>query len=405
MDGFRFDLSKGLTQTNSGDNVGKWSSYDASRIAILKDYYNTVHSTNPNAVMILEHFADGSEEKELAQAGMQLWRNCNHAYSSVMSGNKEDLSAAYSNQPFGGFVSYMESHDEQRICYGKAVSVESVSWGICGTITDWGESPDIALEKDGGFYSSKSVEFGADDMFKIRGNSTWDDAYNYGASTKGYVLPLNTEYSLTLGSSSQDMAVPAAGSYDIYFSPEAGKVWLMSEGKRPDAPETDDVFATAMRKAGCCAAFFLLVPGPKMIWQFGELGYDISGGNGDTSEKPVMTEEYLSNKSRKDLYDTYCGLLKFRKENPRFFDADASFRWYVSSNDWDYGRFLFSSVDGKNFAVVGNFSSTRKDMTILLPENGEWKDYEAFGSNTYNVTDGKVTFNLKPGEFRLITKF
>ena len=80
-------------------------------------------------------------------------------------------------------------------------------------------------------------------------------------------------------------------------------------------------------------------------------------------------------------------------------------RWYVSSNDWDYGRFLFSSVDGKNFAVVGNFSSTRKDMTILLPENGEWKDYEAFGSNTYNVTDGKVTFNLKPGEFRLITKF
>ena len=142
-----------------------------------------------------------------------------------------------------------------------------------------------------------------------------------------------------------------------------------------------------------------------MIWQFGELGYDISGGNGDTSEKPVMTEEYLSNKSRKDLYDTYCGLLKFRKENPRFFDADASFRWYVSSNDWDYGRFLFSSVDGKNFAVVGNFSSTRKDMTILLPENGEWKDYEAFGSNTYNVTDGKVTFNLKPGEFRLITKF
>ena len=405
VDGFRFDLSKGLTQTNSGDNVGKWSSYDASRIAILKDYYNTVHSTNPNAVMILEHFADGSEEKELAQAGMQLWRNCNHAYSSVMSGNKEDLSAAYSNQPFGGFVSYMESHDEQRICYGKAVSVESASWGICGTITDWGQSPDIALKKDGGFYSTKSVEFGADDMFKIRGNSTWDDAYNYGASTKGYVLPLNTEYSLTLGSSSQDMAVPAAGSYDIYFSPEAGKVWLMSEGKRPDAPETDDVFATAMRKAGCCAAFFLLVPGPKMIWQFGELGYDISGGNGDTSEKPVMTEEYLSNKSRKDLYDTYCGLLKFRKENPRFFDADASFRWYVSSNDWDYGRFLFSSVDGKNFAVVGNFSSTRKDMTILLPENGEWKDYEAFGSNTYNVTDGKVTFNLKPGEFRLITKF
>ncbi len=405
VDGFRFDLSKGLTQKNSGSSVSSWSAYDASRIAILKDYYQHIHSVNPDAVMILEHFADGGEEKELAQAGMQLWRNCNYAYSSVMSGNSEDISAAYSNQPFGGFVSYMESHDEQRICYGKTVSVESVSWGICGTITGWGTDPDITLSKDGAFYSSKSVEFGADDMFKIRGNSTWDDAYNYGASAKGYKLPLNSDYKLTLGSSSQDMAVPAAGSYDIYFSPEAGKVWLMEQGKRPEEPETDDVFAAAMRRAGCCAAFFLTVPGPKMIWQFGELGYDISGGNGDTSEKPVMTEEYLANKDRKALYDTYCGLLKFRKENPRFFDADASFRWYVSKGDWDYGRFLFSSVDGKQFAVIGNFTSTTKDITALMPENGEWKEYEAFGNNTYNVTDGKLTVNLKPGEFRLVTKF
>ena len=405
VDGFRFDLSKGLTQKNSGSSVSSWSAYDASRIAILKDYYQHIHSVNPDAVMILEHFADGGEEKELAQAGMQLWRNCNYAYSSVMSGNSEDISAAYSNQPFGGFVSYMESHDEQRICYGKTVSVESVSWGICGTITGWGTDPDITLSKDGAFYSSKSVEFGADDMFKIRGNSTWDDAYNYGASAKGYKLPLNSDYKLTLGSSSQDMAVPAAGSYDIYFSPEAGKVWLMEQGKRPEEPETDDVFAAAMRRAGCCAAFFLTVPGPKMIWQFGELGYDISGGNGDTSEKPVMTEEYLANKDRKALYDTYCGLLKFRKENPRFFDADASFRWYVSKSDWDYGRFIFSSVDGKQFAVIGNFTSTTKDITALMPENGEWKEYEAFGNNTYNVTDGKLTVNLKPGEFRLVTKF
>lgn len=34
-DGFRFDLSKGFTQTNSGTNVGQWSQYDQSRINIL----------------------------------------------------------------------------------------------------------------------------------------------------------------------------------------------------------------------------------------------------------------------------------------------------------------------------------------------------------------------------------
>ena len=31
-----------------------------------------------------------------------------------------------------------------------------------------------------------------------------------------------------------------------------------------------------MKQLGTNAAFFLTVPGPKMIWQFGELGYDYS---------------------------------------------------------------------------------------------------------------------------------
>ena len=36
FDGFRFDLSKGFTQFNSGGNVGLWGQYDQSRINILK---------------------------------------------------------------------------------------------------------------------------------------------------------------------------------------------------------------------------------------------------------------------------------------------------------------------------------------------------------------------------------
>ena len=146
-----------------------------------------------------------------------------------------------------------------------------------------------------------------------------------------------------------------------------------------------------------------------MIWQFGELGYDISGGNGDADEKPVKTEEFLANKYRKGLYDTYSGLLKFRKENPRFFDRDATFEWYVSEDKWDNGRFLYGSVDDKYFAVIGNFSNSTKDITAWLPASGKWEDYSAFGSGSYNVTTdnqgyNSFTFKLKPGEFRLIVK-
>ena len=396
VDGFRFDLSKGLTQKNSGSDVSAWSAYDQSRIDILKDYYNTVHTTNPNAVMILEHFADGSEEKVLAEAGMQLWRNMNGEYRSAMGGGNGNFSGVYSTAPFGGFVGYMESHDEERICYNNtgAADATTVSWGICGTLTNWGKDPDISLAADGAFFSAKAVEFTASDMFKIRGNSEWNDAYNYGASSKGYKLPLNTEYSLTLGSSSQDIAVPAAGKYDIYFSPAAGKVWLMSEGhQRPADPvvgSADEKLTQAMYRAGCCAACFLTVPGPKMIWQFGEIGYDISGGNGDTSEKPVKTDEYMAVSARKTLYDTYSYLLGFRRENPRFYDMDASFTWSASSSL----KSGVGSVDGKQFIVVANFGDY---ATYNLP-SGTWKEWK--GEGTYSGSLG-----LAKNQFKLLVNF
>ncbi|MGN1210603.1 MAG: alpha-amylase family glycosyl hydrolase [Candidatus Cryptobacteroides sp.] len=397
VDGFRFDLSKGFTQKNTGSDAGAWSAYDQSRINILKDYYDAVHAANPNAVMILEHFADGSEEKTLAEAGMQLWRNMNSEYRSAMGGGNGNFSGVYSNAPFGGFVGYMESHDEERICYGAAGSSDatSVSWGICGSLTGWGNTatPDIAMAEDGVFYSAKNVEFAADDMFKIRGNSTWDDAYNYGASTKGYKLPLDKEYSLTLGSGSQDMAVPAAGTYDVYFCPQVKSVWLMTQGKRPSDPDlgsADEALAQAMYRAGCCAACFLTVPGPKMIWQFGELGYDISGGNGDTDEKPVKTAEYLANPARKSLHDTYAYLLGFRKDNPRFYDMDASFTWNASGSL----KTGTGSVDGKQFIVVANFGNS---TSASLP-SGTWKEWK--GDNTYTGSVG-----LSKNQFKLLVNF
>ncbi len=73
FDGYRFDLSKGFTQTNYGDNVGAWSSYDAGRIALLKRMADEIWSNTPDAYVILEHFANNDEEKELADYGMMLW--------------------------------------------------------------------------------------------------------------------------------------------------------------------------------------------------------------------------------------------------------------------------------------------------------------------------------------------
>ena len=396
IDGFRFDLTKGFTQKNTLGNVGAWGRYDQSRVDILKGYADHIWSVNSDAVVIFEHLADSDEEKVLAEHGIQLWRNVNGEYRSAVSGGSGNFSNMYSNAPFGGFVGYMESHDEERLCYGAAADNSSVTWGICGTLTSWGESPDITMNADGSFFVAKNVSFAASDMFKIRGNSEWNDAFNYGASTKGYKLPLDKEYQLTLGSGSQDMAVPAAGTYDVYFSPDMQTIWLMTVGKRPVEPanpgDTEDALTVAMRRAGASAAFFLTVPGPKMIWQFGEIGYDYSIEYNDrTGEKPVVTDEYMAVPERKALYDTYAALLKFRRENPRFFDQDAKFEWTPSGAM----KKITCSVDGKTFHVVGNFGKASASYTV---PSGSWTDYINGGTVSGTIT-------LKQGEFRLLTTF
>ena len=398
VDGFRFDLTKGFTQKQTDPDVAAWGRYDQSRVDILKGYADHIWSVNEDAVVIFEHLSDWDEEKVLAEHGIQLWRNVNHEYRTAVGGSTGNFGNMYSNAPFGGFVGYMESHDEERICYGAGADASSVTWGICGTLTDW--TSDITLAKDGAFFSAKNVTFKADDMFKIRGNGQWNDAFNYGASTKGYKLPLNTGYALTLGSGSQDMAVPSAGTYDVYFSLDAEMVWLMTAGQRPEDPsvapgsgESEDALTVAMRRAGASAAFFLTVPGPKMIWQFGEIGYDYSIDYNDrTGEKPVVTDQYMAVPARKALYDTYASLLKFRRENPRFFDKDAKFEWTPSGAV----KKITCSVDGKTFHVVGNFG--KSTTTVTLPA-GQWTDY--MNDNTSFIS-GSVT--LKEGEFKLLVK-
>ena len=395
VDGFRFDLTKGFT--NKKSNESSASNYDASRVAVLKDYYNSIMSVNTNAVVILEHFCEEKEERELVQAGMKVWRNCNHAYRGSVLGAPGDFSGIWtgsSTVPFGGYVGFMESHDEERLCYGAVSDVTSVNWGVCGTMTGW--SSDIAMKVDGPFFVAKNISCTADDRFKIRGNGEWNDAYNYGAASDNFKLEVGAAYELTVGSSSKDLYIPAAGTYDIYFSPAVKTVWLMPAGERPEEPEVEaeqeDPFEVAMRRAGCNAAFCLTVPGPKMIWQFGEIGYDYSiEYNGRTGEQPVLTDSYMADPVRKAFYDTYAALLDFRRDNPRFFDADASFEWTPSAKV----KTITCSADGRTFHVVGNFDTVTQ--TVSVPE-GSWKDYM-----TGNPVSESI--RLKQGEFRLLVNF
>lgn len=261
IDGFRFDLTKGLTQRECTEATV--ADYDAGRIRILKEYYDVVASVKPEAVVILEHFCCDEEEKELAGYGMKLWRDANNAYCQSGMGWKEysDFSCLYTgtnSMKYGGYVGFMESHDVERVAY-KALT------------------------------------------------------YGNGAIAKN--------------------------------------------------------LSVRMSQLAVNAAFCFTVPGPKMIWQFGELGYDVTRGTEDNKmEKKPLHWEYYTEPERKGLYDVYARLLNLRVTHKDLFQNDAIFSWNVTENYWSTTpRSLTLKNGAEVMYVVGNFGD-KETGPLLLPD-------------------------------------
>lgn len=166
---------------------------------------------------------------------------------------------------------------------------------------------------------------------------------------------------------------------------------------------------TRVKQLATCSAFFLTVPGPKMIWQFGELGYDISiNENGRTGKKPIKWE-YYDDAHRKYLYDVYSKLLYLRKHYPALFRARGDFsdrygfKWNVDVNSWDGGRMIHSQAVDKSMVVVGNFSGLDADCYAEFTNTGIWYDY--MNGGTIEVTSNQQNVRVPAHEFRLFLNF
>jgi hypothetical protein len=137
-----------------------------------------------------------------------------------------------------------------------------------------------------------------------------------------------------------------------------------------------------------------------MIWQFGEMGYDITiEENGRTGRKPLHWE-YLDNEYRKALHDTYAQLLKLRNEQPELFCGNATLSWKVGVSDWANGRTLYlESITGKKLVVLGNFTHTETSVSFPA-DTGEWTDWKSGKKQTVDKTV-KVPAN----SYLIYTKF
>uniref|UniRef100_UPI003563EF0E alpha-amylase family glycosyl hydrolase n=1 Tax=Labilibaculum sp. TaxID=2060723 RepID=UPI003563EF0E len=289
IDGFRFDFTKGFSNTIYDED--SWGSdYDADRIAILKRMSDEIWERNSDAVVIFEHLSDNDEETELANYGILLWGNANSSYNEATMGYSSDLSwTSWKNRGWDlpNVVNYMESHDEERLMY-------------------------------------KNLEYG---------NSS--------------------------------------GDYDV----------------------TD--LNTALSRIEAAAAFFITIPGPKMLWQFEELGYDISIDYNDrVGEKPVLWE-YYDNANRKRLFDVFSSLIEIKKEQAAFESEDftlntSSFLKRIEIND-----------DDMDVRIIGNFDVEAGEIDPNFSETGTWYDY--FSGEELTITDVNALIDLEAGEYHIYT--
>ena len=309
IDGFRFDLSKGFTQTQTCDatgnncSVGTWSAYDLSRINIWKRYYDTMQLKSPGSIPILEHFADNSEEIELSNYGFLLWGNLNSNFAQTTMGFVSGSDLSYGLHINRGWtnphlVTYMESHDEERINF-------------------------------------KNISYG--------------NVYN-GYSTK-----------------------------DTNVAP---------------------------KRMELAFALMLSMPGPKMIYQFGELAYDSSINfcqNGTisttcrTDPKPLKWG-YYQDPERRALYNLIGNMNKLR--NNTTFSPLFTFG-VIGYNLSGLIKTISVTQGGVGIMTMANMDVVAQTATVTFPTAGTWYNYLAGGTFTSTATAQSITLN--PGEYRVYT--
>ena len=161
---------------------------------------------------------------------------------------------------------------------------------------------------------------------------------------------------------------------------------------------------TALARIELTSCFNIPLPGPKMIWQFGELGYDYSintCSDGVTiSEdcrvvaKPVRWD-YREVPARYRVYQVMSALSALKRDHPVFQTDD--FTWDV----WGYGKRLHLDGDDMNVVVAGNFQVTPLSMAPGFQHTGTWYDY--FTGTSLEVTDLSAPVDFAPGEYHLWT--
>lgn len=173
----------------------------------------------------------------------------------------------------------------------------------------------------------------------------------------------------------------------------------------------------ALSRMGAIGAFSLLVPGPKMIWHFGELGYDASiftceNGSvntpsdaiqGDcklaTKPQPQWSANWVTVLERANVFMAWSHFIGLKKQEAVF-----SGNYTLNSgNNYTQRLHIYDNTlpatQLKDVVLLGNFNVTSQAVTANFPYAGTW--YNLMDNSAVNVVNPAMTITVPAGQFRL----
>ncbi|MCK5823566.1 MAG: T9SS type A sorting domain-containing protein, partial [Bacteroidales bacterium] len=152
---------------------------------------------------------------------------------------------------------------------------------------------------------------------------------------------------------------------------------------------------TALHRMELAAVFFFTIPGPKMIWQFGELGYDYSiDYNGRLGQKPIKWD-YFDNQNRLRLYQVYSALINIKKEQSAFRSSDFTLSLAGAKKK------ININASSMYVTIVGNFGLVENSIDPSFQKPGKWYDF--FAGDSIGVDDPHGLIKLDAGEYKIYT--
>lgn len=174
----------------------------------------------------------------------------------------------------------------------------------------------------------------------------------------------------------------------------------------------------SLYRMSAIGAVSILVPGPKMIWHFADLGmndsiYTCSDGSvntendvttGDcklsTKPQPQWTNNWLGVAQRSQIYNNWAKMIDLKKNNI-VFKGD----YAISPNTSNIRQRVYvfdnslPSTQLKNVVILANFSVAVQSITADFPYTGTW--YNLMDNTTMSVSATNMTISIEPGGFRI----